>query len=55
MAVGRTGKTGEKCVESGNYRASCADRTTIPIAIGNTFPPDGKCRQAVTWTLYQVV
>ena len=54
MAVGRTGKTGETCQESGLYRSDCADRTSAPIAIRNTFPPCGKCGRAVTWTLYQI-
>ena len=54
MAIGRTGKTGERCVESGNYRSDCADRTSIPLAINNVFPPDRACGRAVTWTLYQI-
>ena len=54
MAVGRTGKTGETCQESGNYRSDCADRTSIPLARGNTFPPCRNCTRSVTWTLYQL-
>jgi hypothetical protein len=48
-----TGHTGQTCQTSGDYRADCTDRTSIPLARGNTFPPCGKCHRAVTWTLYR--
>jgi hypothetical protein len=49
--IGTTGKTGQKCPESGVWKVVGIPSTTAPIAKGNTFPPyKGK---AVTWKLIQ--
>jgi hypothetical protein len=49
--IGTTGRTGEKCPESGIWKVLDTPSTTAPIAKGNTFPPyNGK---AVTWKLIQ--
>lgn len=46
--IGTTGRTGEKCPESGVWKSGS---TTIPLAKGNTFPPCNK--KAATWKLIQ--
>jgi cytidine deaminase len=46
-----SGHTGQKCQQSGIYQATCFDRTQIALSKGDTFPPCGQCRQAVTWHL----
>ncbi|MFQ6119011.1 MAG: hypothetical protein ACE5KE_03880 [Methanosarcinales archaeon] len=44
-----TGKTGEKCPESGIWRCTkCGN--TIPLAKGNIFPPCARCHNTM-WTL----
>jgi len=49
--IGTTGKTGERCPESGVWKVVGTPTTTAPIAKGNVFPPyKGK---AVTWKLIQ--
>lgn len=49
LPLGTTGKTGEKCPESGVWEVVGTPSTTAPIAKGNTFPPYGG--KAVTWRL----
>lgn len=49
--IGTTGSTGEKCPESGVWKATSSPSTTIPLAKGNTFPP--YLDKAVTWQLIQ--
>lgn len=47
-----SGRTGEKCQESGVYRCVTHSTNEIPLAKGNTFPPcsrDGG--HSTTWTL----
>lgn len=46
--IGTTGKTGEKCPESGVW-APQGSSTTAPIAKGNTFPP--YAGKSVIWVL----
>ncbi|HYV94617.1 MAG TPA: hypothetical protein VE978_22780 [Chitinophagales bacterium] len=46
-----SGKTGEKCRKSGVYYCSVHPRQTIPLAIGNTFPPCAETGHAATWIL----
>jgi len=47
--IGTTGRTGERCPESGVWQVVGTPSTTAPIAKNNVFPPyDGK---AVTWRL----
>ncbi|WP_454683700.1 hypothetical protein [Ancylobacter moscoviensis] len=50
--IGTTGKTGEKCPESGIWKVDDRwETTTAPISKGDTFPPyKGK---AVIWILIQ--
>lgn len=33
------GRTGETCRESGVYKCNTHPSNTIPLAVGNTFPP----------------
>lgn len=47
--IGTTGRTGEKCPESGVWEVVGSPSTTAPIAINNTFPPYNQ--KAVTWKL----
>ncbi len=49
--IGTTAHTGEKCPESGVWKAMSMPSTTAPIAKGNVMPPYN--RQAVTWKLIQ--
>jgi len=49
LPIGTTGKTGEKCPESGIWEVVGTPSTTAPIAKGNTFPP--YANKAVTWRL----
>lgn len=49
--VGATARTGEKCPESGVWKALSTPSTTAPIAKNNTMPPYNG--QAVTWQLVQ--
>jgi len=49
--IGTKCTTGEKCPESGVWKAEGSPSTTIPLAIGNTFPPYND--KGVTWTLIQ--
>ncbi|KAB0728005.1 hypothetical protein F7O93_36770, partial [Pseudomonas aeruginosa] len=37
--IGTTGRTGERCPESGVWRSQDVPSTTAPIAKGNVFPP----------------
>ncbi len=46
-----TGKTGEKCQESGVYYCSTHTSQTIPLAKGNVFPPCAVTDHATTWNL----
>lgn len=49
--LGTTARTGQRCPESGVWKAQGFPSTTAPIAEGNTMPPyNGK---AVTWVLIQ--
>jgi hypothetical protein len=50
VPLGTTGKTGEKCPESGVWEV-VGDGATAPIAKHNTFPPYKD--KAVTWRLKQ--
>lgn len=51
VPLGTKCRTGEKCPESGVWKAQAAPSTTAPVAKGNTFPPyRGK---AVYWVLVQ--
>jgi hypothetical protein len=43
--------TGQKCPQSGIYRSVCTHRTEIALSRGDTFPPCGAGRHAVTWSL----
>jgi len=46
------GRTGEKCKVSGVYKCKTHEANTIPIAIGNTFPPCSYgVGHATTWVL----
>ncbi len=47
--IGTRRKTGEKCPESGIWKALSTPSTTIPLSEGETFPPYNK--EAVTWEL----
>lgn len=47
--IGTQARTGEKCPESGVWKALSTPSTTAPIAKGNTMPPYGG--KAVTWSL----
>lgn len=47
--IGTTGSTGEKCPESGVWKAQSSPSTTIPLSKGETFPPYNN--KAVTWKL----
>lgn len=47
-----TGTTGHTCQQSGIYKSSCGHEQ-IALSVGETFPPCGECRKAVTWTLIQ--
>jgi hypothetical protein len=49
--LGTTAKTGEKCPESGVWKAVSTPSTTAPIAKGNVMPPYRG--QAVSWKLIQ--
>ena len=44
-------KTGEKCPESGVWKALSTPSTTIPLAKNNVAPP--YANMAVTWSLQQ--
>jgi len=46
-----SGKTGQKCEQSGVYY--CQKHTTyeIPLSKGETFPPCNSCGGATTWIL----
>lgn len=46
-----TGRTGEKCKISGVYYCGAHPKNTIPLAIGNTFPPCSVIGHATTWYL----
>ncbi|MEL6196532.1 MAG: hypothetical protein AAFT19_01670 [Pseudomonadota bacterium] len=49
VPLGTTGRTGQKCPESGVWKTLHTHPTTAPIAKGNTFPPYRG--EAVTWKL----
>jgi hypothetical protein len=49
VPIGTTRKTGEKCPESGVWKAQSTPSTNIPISKGETFPPYND--KAVTWKL----
>jgi len=47
-----SGKTGETCKVSGVYKCSTHTSNTIPLAIGNKFPPcSNGAGHATTWEL----
>jgi hypothetical protein len=46
-----SGRTGEKCQQSGVYYCSTHTKQTIPLAVGNTFPPCAETGHATTWIL----
>jgi hypothetical protein len=47
-----SGRTGEKCQDSGVYRCTTHSTNEIPLAKGNTFPPCSRGEgHATTWTL----
>jgi hypothetical protein len=46
------GKTGETCKVSGVYKCGTHTSNTIPLAIGNKFPPcSSGSGHATTWVL----
>lgn len=47
--IGTTRSTGQKCPESGVWKALSIPSTTIPLSEGETFPPYNS--KAVTWQL----
>lgn len=49
--IGTIAKTGQKCPESGVWKAQGRKTTTAPIAAGNTMPPYDK--KGVIWKLIQ--
>jgi hypothetical protein len=49
VALRTTGRTGERCPESGVWKVIGTPSTTAPIAKGNVFPPYNGA--AVTWQL----
>ena len=49
--IGTTGRTGEICPESGDWKVVGNPSTTAPIAKGDKFPPYS--RKAVTWKLVE--
>lgn len=49
--IGTTASTGQKCPESGVWKAVSIPSTTAPIAVGNTMPPYNN--KAVNWQLIQ--
>ena len=49
VPLGTTGRTGEKCPESGVWQAIANPGGEIPLSKGETFPPHNN--QAVTWKL----
>jgi hypothetical protein len=49
-----SGKTGEKCIQSGVYRCSIHSSQEIPLSAGETFPPckgGNGAGHAATWNL----
>lgn len=47
-----SGKTGEKCQVSGVYRCATHTHNTIPLAVGNVFPPcSSGSGHGTTWEL----
>lgn len=48
--LGTRARTGERCPESGNWRAIGFSGSSAPIAEGNVMPPYKG--NAVTWELY---
>ena len=49
VPLGTTGKTGEKCPESGIWKSMDSPSTTAPISKNKTFPPHNN--KAVKWKL----
>jgi hypothetical protein len=48
------GRTGETCQVSGVYRCTTHPSNTIPLAVGNKFPPCSRnVGHATTWVLVQ--
>lgn len=47
--IGTTGTTGQKCPESGVWKALSTPSTTIPLSEGEKFPPYND--KSVTWEL----
>lgn len=43
--------TGQKCEQSGIYQGQDSCRVEIALSKGDTFPPCGQCRKAVTYRL----
>jgi hypothetical protein len=43
--------TGHKCEQSGIYRTECTCHNEIALSKGDTFPPCGQCKKAVSYTL----
>jgi hypothetical protein len=49
-----SGRTGETCQVSGEYKCNSHEANRIPLAVGNRFPPcshGGGGGHATTWTL----
>ncbi len=51
LPLGTRRTTGQECPESGVWKALSTPSTTIPLAVGNKFPPYNQ--QSVTWELTQ--
>jgi len=49
--IGTTRSTGQKCPESGIWKALSSPSTTIPLSKEETFPPYNS--KSVTWELIQ--
>ncbi|HEX2203525.1 MAG TPA: hypothetical protein VHG91_09520 [Longimicrobium sp.] len=46
-----SGKTGEKCQKSGVYRCATHSDNTIPLSVGEKFPPCSRNGgHGTTWT-----
>jgi len=51
MSTASTGRTGQRCPQSGIYRGDDLHQEEIALSLGETFPPCRSCHRAVLWTL----